>query len=81
MEKRIGVIAILIELKESVPRVNAILSEHGQVIVGRMGIPYKEKNINVISVIVDGTTDDIGAMAGKLGKLDGVMVKTVLSKK
>lgn len=81
MEKRIGVVAILIEHKESVPRVNAILSEHGQIIVGRMGIPYKEKNINVISVIVDGTTDDIGAMAGKLGKLDGVMVKTVLSKK
>jgi putative iron-only hydrogenase system regulator len=81
MEKRIGVVAILIEEKESVPRVNFILSEHAQIIVGRMGIPYKEKNVNVISIIVDGTTDDIGAMAGKLGKLDGVMVKSVLSKK
>lgn len=81
MEKRIGVVAILIEEKESVPRVNLILSEHAQIIVGRMGIPYKEKSVNVISIIVDGTTDDIGAMAGKLGKLDGVMVKSVLSKK
>ena len=81
MEKRIGIVAILIELKNSVPKVNAILSEYGQIIVGRMGIPYKEKNINVIAVIVDGTTDDIGAMSGKLGKLEGLTVKSVLAKK
>ncbi len=80
-EKRIGVTAILIEDKESVPKVNAILSEYGEIIVGRMGIPYKEKNVNVISIVMDGTTDEIGAMAGKLGNLPGVMIKTVLSKK
>ncbi|MZQ74624.1 MAG: CopG family transcriptional regulator [Peptoclostridium sp.] len=81
LEKRIGAVAIIIENKDSVQRANAILSEYSDVIVGRMGIPYKEKHVNVISIIVDGTTDEIGAMAGKLGKLEGVMVKSALTKK
>lgn len=81
LEKRIGAVAIIIENKDSVQRANSILSEYADVIVGRMGIPYKEKHVNVISIIVDGTTDEIGAMAGKLGKLDGVMVKSALTKK
>ena len=81
MDKRIGAVAIIIEEKESVQRANSIMSEHSDIIVGRMGIPYKEKNVSVISIIVDGTTDEIGALAGKLGKISGVMDKSELTKK
>ncbi|RKD25261.1 putative iron-only hydrogenase system regulator [Caminicella sporogenes DSM 14501] len=81
MDKRIGVVAILVEDLESVEEVNSILSKFSEIIIGRMGVPYKEKNVNVISVIVDGTTDNIGAMTGKLGRLSGVTVKSALTKK
>ncbi len=81
VDKRIGAVAIIIEEKESVQKANSIMSEYSDIIVGRMGIPYKEKNVSVISIIVDGTTDEIGALAGKLGKLKGVMVKSALTKK
>lgn len=81
MNKRIGVIAIIVEDRESVEMVNKLLSGYGEIIVGRMGIPYKEKHVSVISIIVDGTTDEIGALTGKLGKLEGVTVKSALTKK
>jgi len=81
MDKRIGVVAILVEDSESVKIVNSILSSYADSIIGRMGVPYKEKRVNVISIIVDGTTDDIGAMTGKLGRLKGVTVKSALTKK
>lgn len=81
MEKRIGVIAIIIEEPNKVSSVNNILSERASIIVGRMGVPYKEKGVNVISIIVDGSTDEIGAITGKLGKLKGVTVKSALTKK
>ncbi|SHJ63022.1 TM1266 family iron-only hydrogenase system putative regulator [Paramaledivibacter caminithermalis] len=81
MEKRIGVVAIIVENVDSVQKVNSILSNYSELIVGRMGVPYKEKNVKVISIIIDGTTDKIGAMTGKLGKLDGVTVKSALTKK
>ncbi|SDL34003.1 TM1266 family iron-only hydrogenase system putative regulator [Natronincola ferrireducens] len=81
MESRIGVVAILIEDKESVDMVNKLLSSFGDIIVGRMGVPYKEKKLSVISTIVDGTTDQIGAMTGKLGRLQGVSVKSALIQK
>ena len=82
MDKRIGVVGIVIEDRENaVGRVNGILSEYGEVIVGRMGIPYRERKLAVISIIVDGTTDQIGAMTGKLGAISGVSVKSALTKK
>lgn len=81
MNKRIGAIAIIVENKESVKSVNDLLSNSSNIILGRMGIPYKEKNLSVMSVLVDGTTDDIGALTGKLGRLDGVNVKSMLTKK
>lgn len=82
MDKRIGVVGIVIEDRENaVGRVNGILSEYGEVIVGRMGIPYRERKLAVISIIVDGTTDQIGAMTGKLGAIAGVSVKSALTKK
>ncbi len=80
MEKRIGVIGIVVEEREIVPRVNQILSEYADINVGRMGIPYRERNLAVISLIVDGTTDEIGAMTGKLGNLPHVTVKSALTK-
>ncbi|MBE3588237.1 MAG: CopG family transcriptional regulator [Thermoanaerobacteraceae bacterium] len=79
MERRIGVIGIVVEDREqAAARLNQILSEHADIIVGRMGIPYREKNLAVISLIIDGTTDEIGALTGKIGNLKGVKVKSAL---
>lgn len=78
MEQRIGVIGIVVEDRDNVQKINNILSEHNEVIVGRMGIPYRERGISVISLIIDGSTDEIGAMTGKLGNLKGVKVRTAL---
>lgn len=81
MEKRIGVIAIVIEEFESANLVNEILHDFAYIIVGRMGIPYKERGISVISLIVDGCTDEISSLTGKLGKIKGVNVKSAVTKK
>lgn len=79
--KRIGVVSIIITDRSSqAPKVNAILSEHGDAVIGRMGLPYPPKKIQVISLIVHGTTDEIGALTGKLGSLKGVQVKSALTK-
>jgi putative iron-only hydrogenase system regulator len=79
--RRIGVVSIIIHnRKESAMRVNEILTQHGDVIIGRMGIPYEPKSINIIALIINGTTDDIGALTGKLGVLADVEVKSVLTK-
>ncbi|PRR78901.1 hypothetical protein CLLI_12400 [Clostridium liquoris] len=81
MEKRVGVVGIVVEEFESANKVNEILHQFANIIVGRMGIPYKEKEISVISLIVDGTSDEISAMTGKLGKVTGVNVKSAMTKK
>lgn len=81
LEKRIGVVGIVIEDLEQVPIINEILHQYGNIIVGRLGLPYREKGISIISLVVDGTTDEIGALNGKLGKISGVNVKSALSKK
>lgn len=79
--KRIGVVSIIVTNRSSqAPKINAILSDHGEAIIGRMGLPYPPKRIQVISLIVHGTTDEIGALTGKLGSLKGVQVKSVLTK-
>ncbi|KKM10453.1 CopG family transcriptional regulator [Clostridiales bacterium PH28_bin88] len=81
MEQRIGVVGIVVEDRDrAAQRINAILSDYGRLIVGRMGIPYRERNLSVIALIVDGTTDELGAMTGKLGALPGVNIKTALAK-
>jgi putative iron-only hydrogenase system regulator len=80
MEKRIGVIAIVIENINNANTVNNILHDYAQTIVGRMGIPYRERGVSVISLIVDGSMDEISAMTGKLGKIDGVTVKSAITK-
>ncbi|MCD6107636.1 MAG: iron-only hydrogenase system regulator [Caldisericaceae bacterium] len=81
MKKRLGVVGIIIESRdEYAPKVNSILTQYGNIIKGRLGLPYSERNISVISIIVDGTVEEIGALTGKLGILEGVMVRSVLSK-
>lgn len=80
MEKRLGFVGVIIEDREKcAPQVNKILSEFGEGIAGRMGIPYPEKKCWVITVIVNMTTDELGALTGKLGKLEGVIAKSALA--
>ena len=81
-EHRLGVVAVFVEKRhETAPKVNAVLSDYAAVIVGRMGIPYRERDVSVIAVIVDGTNEEIGAMTGRLGAIPGVDVKSALRKK
>ncbi len=79
-DTRIAVAAIIVENKESVTELNAILHEYGSIVIGRMGIPYPKKGLSIISVAVDAPNETISAMTGKLGKLPGVTVKTAYSK-
>lgn len=81
MEKRIAVIGIIIENKDSVECLNSLLHEFGDSIVGRMGLPYKERNLNIVSLAVDAPQNIISEMTGKIGKLDGISVKTAYSNK
>ncbi|MDP4127224.1 MAG: iron-only hydrogenase system regulator [Bacillota bacterium] len=81
MDIRIGVVGIVIEEFESANKVNETLHEMASIIVGRMGIPRKERGISIISLIVEGTTDEISAMTGKLGKIRGINIKSALTRK
>ncbi|WP_438434000.1 TM1266 family iron-only hydrogenase system putative regulator [Gorillibacterium sp. sgz500922] len=80
MEKRLGVIGIVVQDLASAGELNAILHEYAGLIVGRMGIPYRERGVSVISLIVDGDNDQISAMTGKIGKIRHVTVKSALAK-
>ena len=79
METRIAVMGIIVENVESVEPLNAILHDYGEYIVGRMGIPYRKKNVNIVSIAVDAPQDVISALSGKIGKIQGVSVKTAYS--
>ena len=79
METRVAVMSIIVEDPESVERLNAILHEHGEYIIGRMGIPYRKRKISIISIALDAPQNTISAMAGKIGGLKGVSVKTAYS--
>ena len=70
---------IIVENKESTEELNSVLHAYGEYIVGRMGIPYSKKNINIISVAIDAPQDTISALSGKIGKIDGISVKTAYS--
>ena len=72
LETRVAVIGIIVERRESAEELNRILSDYGDVIIGRMGIPYAKKNVNCITVVVDADQNDINTLCGKIGKLDGV---------
>lgn len=81
METRVAIIAIIVENSASADELNAILHEYGKYIIGRMGIPYPKKKINVISIAIDAPADLINALSGKLGRLSGVSTKAVYSTK
>ncbi|MGI5921873.1 MAG: TM1266 family iron-only hydrogenase system putative regulator [Syntrophomonadaceae bacterium] len=80
MDKRLGVIGIVINDRQVAPLVNKVLSEHAEMIIGRMGLPHREREVSVISLIVDGTTDQVGSLTGKLGNIPHVTVKSALTK-
>lgn len=79
METRVAVVGIIVEDEDSVQKLNAVLHEYGSYIIGRMGVPYRARGINVISIAVDAPTDVISAMTGKIGNLSGVSTKTAYS--
>ncbi len=79
METRVAVISIIVEQKDSVEKLNNMLHEYGEYIIGRMGVPYREKNINIISIAIDAPQDKISTLAGKIGKLPGLSAKTAFS--
>ena len=80
METRIALIGIIVEETESVEQINRLLNEYASYIVGRMGIPYRERGISIISITIDAPNDAINALTGKLGMLKGISSKTVYAK-
>lgn len=78
-ETRVAVIAIIIENNDSAAQVNALLHEFSEFIVGRMGLPYRERRISIINIVLDAPMDKINTLAGRLGRLDGVTAKAVSS--
>lgn len=79
METRVAVMSIIVEKGETIEKFNSILHDYGEFIIGRMGIPYREKKINIISIAIDAPQDTIAALSGKIGRLDGISVKTAYS--
>ena len=79
METRVAVISIIVENNETAEELNSILHDYGNYIIGRMGIPYRQKNINIISIAVDAPQNVISTLSGKIGKLQGISVKTAYS--
>ncbi len=80
METRVAVVALIIENGESVAVVNVILHDYAEHIIGRMGLPHRQKDMNIISIVMDAPHDVISALSGKLGRLDGVSAKTLYSR-
>jgi putative iron-only hydrogenase system regulator len=80
MQKRLGVVGIVVEHLSAAEEVNAVLHEFASLIIGRMGIPYRERGVSIISVMVDGATDEISALTGRLGRITHVSVKAALTK-
>ncbi|MBN1482155.1 CopG family transcriptional regulator [candidate division KSB1 bacterium] len=79
--RRIGVVAIIVnEPDKAHDRLNKILHDFSHIIIGRLGVPYRERNLSIISLIIDGNTDDVGAMTGRIGQLPGLTVKSAFAK-
>lgn len=79
METRVAIIGIIVENLESIDALNSTLHEYSTYIIGRMGIPYREKGVNIISVAIDAPQDIINALSGKIGRLKGISAKAVYS--
>ncbi len=80
MDTRIAIIGIIIQNLDAAEKINQILHDYNDCIVGRMGIPYRERGLSVMSIVVDATMDTIGAISGKLGMIKGVSAKAISSK-
>ncbi len=80
MEMRVALIGIIVENPDSVEKMNALLHEYGSWIMGRMGVPYREKGMSIISIVIDAPMNQISSLSGKLGMLDGVSTKTIYSR-
>ena len=80
MEKRLGAALIVVEDPASVPALNQILSDHAAIILGRQGIPLRERGLSIISIVFEGDSDQIGALTGPIGRLGGIRVKTLMMK-
>lgn len=82
MEKRLGFVGVIVEdRKQTADQINKLLSKHGDIVLARVGLPYKEKDCSVITLIVDATTDELGSLTGELGSVPGVSIKSALAKK
>jgi len=79
METRVALMSIIVSNLDSVEKLNALLHDVSEYIIGRMGIPYREKNISIISIAIDAPQDKISEVSGKIGRLDGVSIKTAYS--
>ena len=79
MEQRIGAVIVLVTTDGDIHLINNIISEHSEIALGRQGIPLRERSINVISLVLEGNTDQMGSLTGKLGRHPGVKVKSVLT--
>ncbi|MGN0331272.1 MAG: TM1266 family iron-only hydrogenase system putative regulator [Kineothrix sp.] len=79
METRIALIGIMVENPNSVERLNQLLHEYGSYIIGRMGIPYRQKQVHVISIVIDASQNVINALTGKIGRMEGITAKAVYS--
>ena len=77
METRVAVMAVIVRREESVAALNDLLHQYGGYIIGRMGVPYRERGVNIISVALDAPGDVISALSGKIGRLPGITTKTV----
>ena len=80
MEKRVGFVGILVEDRGSVPEVNKVLTDYSRLILARLGLPRSQETTAVITLVVEANTDEIGALAGRLGKIKGVAVKSALAR-
>lgn len=79
METRVAVMSIIVEKNDAVEMLNSILHDYGEYIIGRMGIPYRQRGVNIISIALDAPQNVISALSGKIGKLEGISVKTAFS--
>lgn len=79
MEKRIGAVLIIIREGANIESLNKIVSLHSEMILGRQGIPLRDRGINVISLVLEGTTDELGSLSGKIGRIPGISIKSMLA--
>ena len=77
MDNRVALIGIMVENPDSIETMNRILNEYGQYIIGRMGLPYRERGLSIISIVLDAPMNQISSLSGKLGMLDGISTKTI----